>query len=86
MKVVVKPIAMVSWTTEQGDVHPVRFRLQEGEKKKVIHVDKVIEVKKERIAGNYVHMFTCRSKIDNEDKLYELRYEASYCRWTLFKI
>jgi hypothetical protein len=53
MKVVVRPIEMVSWTDTKGNINPVRFKItNEDETSSVIKVDKVITVDKEKLAGN----------------------------------
>ena len=53
MKVLAKPIEMVSWTDEQGNIKPIRFKISnKDESISVIKVDKVISVVNEKLAGN----------------------------------
>lgn len=43
MKVIAKPIEVISYTNNNGDIKPLRFRLQtEDDSVKVIKIDKVI--------------------------------------------
>ena len=87
MKVVAKPIDMITYFTGDGEVKPIRFRLETEDKKLiVVRVDHIISVTKEKMAGNYMFVFVCQSTIGNETKLYELKYDISTCRWILFKI
>jgi len=87
MKVVAKPIEMVAWTDTKGNINPVRFKItKEDETSSVVKIDKVISVDKEKLAGNNMLVFKCQSTVNGADKLYEIKYELSSCRWVLFKI
>lgn len=41
MKVVAKPIEVIAWFDKEG-IHPIRFRLKDGEVLKVIKIEKVM--------------------------------------------
>jgi len=87
MKVVAKPIEMVAWTDTKGNINPVRFKItKEDETSSVVKIDKVISVDKEKLAGNNMLVFKCQSTVNGAEKLYEIKYELSSCRWILFKI
>ncbi|MBZ9688402.1 hypothetical protein G9F72_018900 [Clostridium estertheticum] len=87
MKIVAKPIEVVSWTDKKGNIHPVRFKTtNEDESISVIKIDKVITVDKEKLAGNNMLVFKCQSVINGAERLYEIKYELSTCKWILFKI
>ena len=87
MKVIAKPIEVVSWTDTKGNVNPVRFKIiNEDESNSVIRIDKVLTIDKEKLAGNLMLVFKCQSVVNGADKLYEIKYELSTCKWILFKI
>jgi hypothetical protein len=87
MKVVAKPIEVVSWTDTKGNINPVRFKItNEDESNSVVKIDKVITMDKEKLAGNIMLLFKCQSVVNGADKLYEIKYELSTCKWMLFKI
>jgi hypothetical protein len=87
MKIVAKPIEVVSYTDDKGDIRPLRFRIQnEDQTTKVVRVDKVITKETEKLAGNYMLVFKCQSLIDNIQRLFEIKYELQTCKWILFKI
>ena len=87
MKVVAKAIEMIAWTDTKGNINPVRFKLtKEDESSSVIKIDKVISVDKERFAGNNMLVYNCQSVINEVDRIYQLKYEISTCKWMLFKI
>lgn len=87
MKVVCKPIDMVAWFEKNGKVHPIKFRIKgKDEENKVIHIDRIRCVKLEKLAGNQMYVFECESVINDEFKIYEIKYEMETCKWILFKI
>jgi hypothetical protein len=87
MKVVAKPIEVVSWTDTKGNINPVRFKIvNEDESSSVVKIDKVITIDKEKLAGNLMLVYKCQSVVNGADKLYEIKYELSTCKWILFKI
>lgn len=87
MKVYAKPIEMVSYTKINGEIHPIRFRMQlEDESVKVIKVDRIITKSDEKLAGNNMIIFRCQSVINGVQTLFEIKYELSTCKWMLFKM
>lgn len=87
MKVVAKPIEMVSYTDDKGNIKPIRFRLQnEHETVKVIKIDRIVTKDIEKLAGNLMLVFKCQSIIDNVQRQFEIKYELQTCKWMLFKI
>lgn len=87
MKIIAKSIQMVSWTDEKGDIHPIRFKLQnEDESFSVIKIDRVLFKDKEKLAGNPMLIYRCQSIISGVEKTFEIKYELGTCKWILFKI
>lgn len=87
MKVLAKPIEVISYTDNKGIIKPLRFRLQgEDENEKVIKIDKVIVREYEKLAGNPMLVFKCQSLINNVLRQYEIKYELQTCKWILYKI
>jgi len=87
LKVVAKPIEVISMTDTKGNITPLRMRIeQEDESVQVIKIDKIIDRAHEKHAGNNNLVFTCRSLIDDTEKVFEIKYEIATCKWVLFKI
>jgi len=87
MKVVAKPIEVISVMDTKGNITPLRLRIQrDDESLQVIKVDKVITRANEKFAGNRMIVFTCQSLVGDIEKKYELKYELETCKWILFKI
>jgi hypothetical protein len=87
MKVVAKPIAMIAWFDRFGNPNPIRFRIEAEESEQVtIKIDRILQRAKEKLGGNHMIVFQCESCINGLDKIYELKYELSTCKWILYKI
>lgn len=85
MKVVSKPIQMIAWFKKDGTINPIRFKLDE-EESKVIRIDKIIKRDKEKLAGKAMEKFVCSTCLDGVERIFELKYDISSCKWILFKI
>lgn len=86
MKLVNKNIDMISWTSKDGSVTPVRFRLEENGEAIVIKVDHIIQTEKNKFGGSLTLCFLCSSVISGIEKLYELTCNCDNQKWLLRKI
>jgi hypothetical protein len=87
MKIVAKVIEVIAWFKENGEIRPLKFRMSDGQSlTKVIKIDQIIAVDKEKYAGNVMYLFQCQSEIEGELKRFEIKYEVETCKWILFKI
>jgi hypothetical protein len=87
MKVKAKPISVISATDTKGAITPLRFKMQQEDESFItIKVDKILTRDREKLAGNHMYIFRCKSVIDDVEKVYELKYEISTCKWMLWKI
>lgn len=87
MKIVAKPIEVISKTNQDGVITPVKFRMVAEDKSWVtINIDKIIARNLEKLAGNKMFVFRCQSVINGFEKVYELKYGLETCKWMLFKI
>lgn len=86
-----KPIDMIAWSTKEGVLTPLKFRLIEDREnpeasKIVIKVHKVLLRKEEKLAGTRTIVYRCQSIMNERERIYELKYEIESCRWFLYKI
>jgi hypothetical protein len=79
MKVINKPIDVIAVFYSNGNMKPLRFRVDN----KAVPVGRIMKQYDERTAGNIRKCFVC---INNEALVYEIKYEISTGRWVLFKI
>lgn len=86
MKVLMKPIEMIAWFTTDKKPIPLRYRIvDENDTYRVIKIEKVLFVEEEKLGGNRMFIYRCESKINNFNRIYELKYEVDSCKWYLYK-
>lgn len=91
MKIWMQPIEMIAFFDAKGSPRPLRYRwespLNFGDNGlHVIKVDRIIEYREEKLAGNRMIVYRCQSMIGDLEKVYELKYEYKTCRWYLYKM
>lgn len=86
MKLRNQKIDMISWTSKEGIVTPVRFRLEEGGESIVIRINRVIQTEKTLFSGTPTLLFRCSSIIHGTETIYELAYHCSDQCWLLKKM
>lgn len=87
MKLISEPVEMLSYTLMDGTVRPVKFRVKNEEMTyTVIKVDRILQIDKNKMAGNEMLVYRCQSAINGMERLYELRLDMRSCRWVLYKI
>lgn len=86
MKVVSKKIEMIAYFKKDGNINPIRFRIEEEGKCQVIKIGKIISTDLEKLCGNKMWVFTCSAIIENIEKIFELKYDVEKCSWLLYKI
>ena len=86
MRILMQPIEMIAWFTQEGTPNPLRYKLiSDDAASVVIKVDRVVTRSEEKLAGNRMILFRCQSEVNGLLKLYELKYELNTCKWYLYK-
>ena len=88
MKILMRPIEMITWFTKEGVINPIRYRVVMSEQSEpvVVKIEKVIQRTEEKLAGNRMIIFRCQSVMNGLLKVYEVKYEIGTCRWYLYKM
>ena len=86
MKLRNQQIDMISWTSKEGIVTPVRFRMEENGENIVIKIGRIIQTDKNIFGGTPTLLFRCSSIIRGAEKIYELSYNCGNQQWLLKKI
>lgn len=87
MKVIAKPIELISLTKENGLVTPIKFKYKnDDESIQIIKIDRILFSEKEKLAGNVMYLYRCQSIINDLERIYELKFEPSSCKWFLYKM
>ena len=64
MKLLNKQIDMISWTSKEGVVTPVRFRIEEDGKSIVIRIGRILQTEKNMFGGTPTLSFRCAISAD----------------------
>ncbi|NMA64899.1 MAG: hypothetical protein GX957_01490 [Clostridiaceae bacterium] len=87
MKVLMKSVDMICLSNSEGIITPIKFRFRkEGHEPRVIRIDRIIDKKEEKIAGNRMLVFTLQTTIDGIERIFEMKYEIQTFKWYLYKI
>jgi hypothetical protein len=86
MKIVSKEIEMIAYFKSGGKINPIKFRIEEDNKWKVIKIDRIISMDLEKLRGNKMLVYTCSAVIDGTEKIFEIKYDIEKCSWVLYKI
>ena len=85
MKLLNKQIDMISWTSKEGIVTPVRFRMEESGETVVVKVTRVLRIDKTLMGGAPTLCFRCTSVLPGTERIYELTYHSATQQWLLKK-
>jgi len=87
LKVLMRSVDMICLSSSEGVITPLKFRFSEdGQESRVIRIDRVIDRKEEKLAGNRMLIFTVQSVIDGIERVFEMRYEMKTFKWYLYKL
>ena len=76
------PIEMISFCQGDGQLRPLRFRLEDGT---VVRVSRVDETRLLEAAGVTALLYFCRAQIAGRELRFQLRYLVKSHRWVLFE-
>lgn len=85
MKLLNQQIDMISWTSKEGVLTPVRFRMEENGELIVIKIGKILQTEKTLFGGAPTLSFRCSSIIRGTERIYELSYHSHSQKWLLKK-
>jgi len=87
MKVLMKSVDMICFNSSEGVITPIKFRIrEEGQEARIIRIDRIIDKKEERIAGNRMLVYTLQTTIDGIERIFEMKYEIQTFKWYLYKM
>lgn len=86
MKVVRKPVDVIAIFNRKELPMPVRVRMEVEGKGIATKVDQIIKVQKQKNVGKGTIAYTCQSRINGVDRVYELRFLLDNIEWILYKI
>lgn len=87
MKWLMKNVDMISISTKDGLITPLKFRMEDNRGDSVVvKIDRILQRTEQRIAGNRMLVFKVQSYIWDMEKVYEMKYEIAACKWYISKL
>lgn len=86
MEQTVYPVDVISVCNADGEIRPLRLRLENQEEKKIrIDIEEVLKVNEIRYTGVEAHIFLCRGRVEGREMLFELKYTFRSHSWCLLR-
>ena len=80
------PIQVLSCCGTCGDLQPLRFRYEDrAHSVHTVSITEIVDGRKVEYVGLEAFLFLCKARLEDREKLYELRYTVATHRWTLVK-
>ena len=80
------PVDVIAVYSANGDIRPLRFRLEDEEYQLLrVDIDEVVSSKEIQYVGVEAHVFLCRATVGEKRWLFELRYTIRSHRWYLLR-
>lgn len=80
------PVDVISVCNADGEIRPLRLRLEEGSQEAVrIDIDEVLKVTEIPHVGVEAHVFLCRARPHGREMLFELKYTFRSHSWCLLR-
>lgn len=85
MEQTIYPVDVISVCSAEGDIRPLRLRLEDQQRKIRVDIDEVLKVKEIRYTGAEAHIFLCRGRAEDREMLFELKYTFRSHTWCLLQ-
>lgn len=80
------PVDMISMCSANGDIRPLRFRMEDEDHQLLrIDIDEIISSKPIQYVGIEAQIFLCRATVKGKRTLFELRYTIRSHSWCLLR-
>ena len=84
MEQLICPVDVISVCSAEGEIRPLRLRLENREQQKIrIDIEEVLSVQEIRYTGVEAHIFLCRATVGEKEWLFELKYTIRTHTWCL---
>lgn len=86
MQVKVCPVDVISMCSANGDILPLRMRLEDEDHQLLrVDIDEVVSSKEVQYVGIEAHVFLCKATVRGKKWLFELKYTIRSHSWSLVR-
>ena len=80
------PVDVISMCSANGDIRPLRFRMEDEDHQLIrVDIEEVISVKQVQYVGIEAYVFLCRATVQQRRWLFELKYTIRTHMWCLHR-
>ena len=80
------PVDVISMCSANGDIRPLRFRMEDEDHQLLrIDIEEVISSKEIQYVGIEAYVFLCRATVRGKESVFELRYMIRSHNWQLLR-
>ncbi len=80
------PVEVISVCSPNGEIRPLRFRMEDEEHQLLrIDIDEIISMKPIQYVGIEAQIFLCKAVVKGKQWLFELKYTIRTHSWCLFR-
>ena len=81
-----QPVDVISMCSANGDIKPLRLRMEDEEHQLLrIDIHEIISVKPIQFVGIEAQIFLCRSVVQGKEWLFELKYTIRTHTWCIMR-
>ena len=86
MQVKVCPVDVISMCSANGDILPLRMRLEDEDHQLLrVDIDEVVSSKEVQYVGIEAHVFLCKATVRGKKWLFELKYTIRSHSWSIVR-
>lgn len=86
MKQTIYPVDVISVCSAEGEIRPLRLRMEDQEQRKIrIDIQEVVKVQEIHYTGVEARIFLCRGRVEDREMLFELKYTFRSHTWHLLQ-
>ena len=80
------PVDVIAMCSANGDIHPLRFRMEDEDHQLLrVDIEEVISSKEIQYVGIEAQVFLCRATVRGKKWLFELKYTIRTHSWCLLR-
>lgn len=80
------PVDVISLCSANGDIRPLRLRMEDETHQLLrVDIDEIISCKEVQFVGIEALIFLCRATVQERNWLFELRYTVRSHNWSLIR-
>lgn len=81
-----KPVDVISMCTADGQIRPLRLRMEDEEHQLLrVDIDEIISMKPIQYVGIEAQIFLCKAMVKGKEWLFELKYTIRTHNWCIHR-